>query len=243
MSDTKITALTSLAGSGVDIAADVLPVVDDSVTQTKKILVSNLLGAAFTTAGDIFQASAAGVAARLGIGTARQAPLVNAGATALAYSNLITLGTVDTTTGGTSILFGSIPAAVRELTISWNGLSSSGTSQWIVQIGDAGGLELTVYEANASNRGSEINSTIGFPLLGAAPVAASVYIGSLTLVLHDSATNTWMAKSGHNAPISGAVSTLQGRKALSAVLTQIAITTTNGSDTFDVNGGVNIAYT
>lgn len=242
MADTKISALASLAGSGVEIGADVLAIVDDSVTTTKKILVSNLLGAAFTTAGDIAQASAAGVAARLGIGTARQVLTVNAGATALAYQNPITLGTLDTTTGGTSIAFGSLPAGLREITMSWVGLSASGTSQWIVQIGDAGGIEATGYEANAGNRVIEVNSTIGFPLLGQAPVAASVYSGSLTLILQDAATFMWVVKSGNNAPVGGTVSHFQGRKALSAVLTQIQITTTNGSDTFDVNGGVNIAY-
>lgn len=57
MADTKISALTALAGSGVDQLADVLAIVDTSVTTTKKILVSELsqamlvLGTENTTTG------------------------------------------------------------------------------------------------------------------------------------------------------------------------------------------------
>lgn len=42
MADTKISALTALAGSSVDTAADVLAIVDTSVTTTKKIVVDEL---------------------------------------------------------------------------------------------------------------------------------------------------------------------------------------------------------
>ena len=38
MADKKITALTALAAAGVDAAADVLPIVDVSATETKKLL-------------------------------------------------------------------------------------------------------------------------------------------------------------------------------------------------------------
>ena len=42
MSDTKISALTALTGANVDTAADVLAIVDTSVTTTKKILIDEL---------------------------------------------------------------------------------------------------------------------------------------------------------------------------------------------------------
>ena len=44
MADQKISALTALTGVNVDSAADVLVIVDDSVTETKKILVSEIAG-------------------------------------------------------------------------------------------------------------------------------------------------------------------------------------------------------
>ena len=151
-------------------------------------------------------------------------------------------GTLNTTTGGTSIAFTGIPAWATEITLSWVGLSASGVSQWLLRLGDAGGLENSGYEANAGLRSGEIGSTVGFPLFGAAPVAASVYSGSITIILQDAATFMWVVKGGSNAPVSGVPSMLQGYKALSAALTQISLTTTNGTDTFDVNGGVNIRY-
>lgn len=49
MADQKISALTALTGANVDTTADVLPIVDTSVTTTKKILVSEL-GIAIRTA-------------------------------------------------------------------------------------------------------------------------------------------------------------------------------------------------
>ena len=200
MADTKISALTALTGANTDALLDVFPIVDTSVTTTKKILVSEVIAA------------------------------------------MNPQGTLDTTTGGTSIDFTGIPAWATEITLSWKGLSASGVSQWLVRIGDAGGIETSGYEANAGQRGGEIGSTVGFPLLGAAPVAASVYSGSITLVLQDAATFMWIVKSGNNAPVSGVPSHLQGYKATSAALTQISLTTTNGTDTFDINGGVNIRY-
>lgn len=42
MADTKISALTALTGANVEHTADALAIVDDSVTTTKKILVSEL---------------------------------------------------------------------------------------------------------------------------------------------------------------------------------------------------------
>lgn len=42
MADLKISQLTALAAAGVDSAADVLPIVDTSAVETKKITVANL---------------------------------------------------------------------------------------------------------------------------------------------------------------------------------------------------------
>jgi len=42
VADLKISQLTALAAAGVDAAADVLPIVDSSAVETKKITVANL---------------------------------------------------------------------------------------------------------------------------------------------------------------------------------------------------------
>ena len=59
---------------------------------------ASLGDAIYTTAGDIVQATAAAVRARLAIGTAGQFPAVNAGATALAYQSMATQADQETST-------------------------------------------------------------------------------------------------------------------------------------------------
>ena len=58
MANTKISALTALTGANVDMTADVFPLVDTSVTTTKKILGEQLAIAIETKGSDV--ASAAG---------------------------------------------------------------------------------------------------------------------------------------------------------------------------------------
>ncbi len=50
MADTKISGLTALVGSTVSLDADCIPIVDTSVTTTKKILVQELLNSAINLA-------------------------------------------------------------------------------------------------------------------------------------------------------------------------------------------------
>ncbi len=71
MSDTKISGLNVLLGSGVDGAADVLPIVDTSATETKQITVEELVktpGLVPVTlvciVGDLPAAATAGAGAR-----------------------------------------------------------------------------------------------------------------------------------------------------------------------------------
>ena len=238
MADAKITALTSLAGTGVELGVDVLEIVDVSITTNKKILVSNLLGAAYTAAGDIVQASGGGVAAKLAIGTARQVPTVNAGATALAYQNPITLATEQASTSGTEIDFTSIPAGVRRITIMFVGVSTNGSSAILVQLGDAGGFETTVY-SSAAGPAAIVSSTIGFLFFKSAN-SAFAYHGHMVLTLENAASFTWV-ESGIGFEATNDVQMTAGSKSLSATLTSVRITTVNGTDAFDA-GAINISY-
>ena len=52
----------------------------------------------------------------------------------------IVSGTSQASTSGTSITFTSIPSWVKRITVMFNGVSTSGTSSWLVQIGS--GLSL-----------------------------------------------------------------------------------------------------
>lgn len=193
-----------------------------------------------TTAGDTLQASAAGTFARLALGTARQVPTVNAGATALAYANPITLATEQASTSGTSIDFTGIPAGVRRITINFVGTSISGTANWLIQIGDAGGPETSGYLGGSANVNfSNTAFTAGFGWFG--NDAAGVYHGRMVLTLENAAAFTWVCSAVIARSDAAQMYLTAGSKSLSAELTQVRITTSNGSDTFDA-GVINISY-
>ena len=198
----------------------------------------------YTTAGDILQATGSAASARLGIGTARQVPTVNAGATALAYQNPITLATEQASTSGTSIDFTGIPAGARRISINFAGVSTNGTSKKIIQIGDAGGFEVTGYGGSGSQTtsGPTINVdlfTDGFGINSAS--AAHSIQGTLTLTLVNPATFLWSASGILSFSDTAATLQISGTKALSQELSQVRITTQNGTDAFDA-GLINIAY-
>lgn len=162
--------------------------------------------------------------------------------TKLSNAGGITIGTPVASTSGTSIDFTSIPSGVKRIKISFVGVSTNGTSNLLVQIGDSGGIENTGYaSASATDSGSRVTSTAGF-LATAAIVAGSTSYGQMTLQLEDSSNNGWsesnvMSDYGGG----GLVAMGGGAKDLSATLDRVRITTVNGTDTFDA-GEINIAY-
>jgi hypothetical protein len=149
----------------------------------------------------------------------------------------ITSGTAVASTSGTSIDFTSIPSWVKRITVMFAGVSTSGTSNLLVQIGDSGGIENTGYlSSNCVQTGTVTSSTAGLVLGGSS--AASVVSGSMTISALGS--NSWV--SSHAAKNSTASTCYGGGdKTLSDTLNQVRITTVNGTDTFDA-GSVNILY-
>lgn len=154
-----------------------------------------------------------------------------------------TLGTATASTSGTTIDYTSIPSGVREIIIMFSGLSTNGTDGIMVQIGDAGGFENTGYLGAAIRVDDTPNITAfttGFGLCQ--PVAATAVIhGAMTLTLLDSSTFTWVSTvtGAHSDDTVGLMG--GGSKSLSAELTQVRLTTTGGTDTFDA-GKVNVLY-
>lgn len=162
-----------------------------------------------------------------------------------ATNHVITLGTMQTTVSGTTKDFTEIPAGVKKITVSLNGVSVSGTSIMQVQLGDAGGVETTGYlgmVSGGNGAATAANLSAGFLLTGSG-VAAGVIHGTLHLTLVDPATNLWSAigSFGNSDTAVGPVALVAGSKALSAVLTQVRLTTVNGTDTFDL-GNVNVTW-
>jgi hypothetical protein len=152
----------------------------------------------------------------------------------------ITSGTAVASTSGTSIDFTSIPSWVKRITVMLSGVSTSGTSAILIQLGDSGGVEITGYLAAAYNEtgGGNSASTAGFSITPTS-VAAAAYNGSVILSFLGS--NTFVAQGALFRSGTTGMSYIAGAKSLSDTLTQIRITTVNGTDTFDA-GSINILY-
>jgi hypothetical protein len=161
-----------------------------------------------------------------------------------AVYNGIQGATVQASTSGTSIDFTSIPSWVERITVMFSGVSTNGTSNPIIQIGDSGGIETTGYlgagGVSTATITSLANFTTGFSA-DTASTAAQVRHGSYVLTLINSATNLWVSTAVIGYSDQARVSYGGGSKSLSDVLTQVRITTVNGTDTFDA-GSINILY-
>lgn len=158
--------------------------------------------------------------------------------------NLTILGTQQNSTSGTSIDFTSIPSGTRHITISFSGVSTIGTSNIMVQIGDSGGIETTGYlgavTTVAGATPSTANITSGFGVTNAI-AAASILHGAMILTLMNSSTNTWSAISVTSLSNAATTHFASGVKSTSLELNQVRITTVGGTETFDA-GTINISY-
>ncbi len=198
------------------------------------------VGALLTTRGDVLRGSSSAAAERLALGTVGQS-MVSDGSDVL-WGGAGVLATEQATTTGTAFDFTGIPSWVTQIIVTFQAVSLDGTNDFIIQIGDSGGLETDGYTSTSisvtnSSTSSGATSTAGF-VVGAANSANAAY-GTLTLDLADAANNEWVAshsirKSGTAAAFGG------GNKSLSGTLDRLRLLTT-GSDDFDA-GAVNIKY-
>lgn len=155
-----------------------------------------------------------------------------------AVYNGIQSDTAKASTSGTSIDFTSIPNWVKRITVMFNGVSTNGTSNILIQLGDSGGIENTGYASNADQAGTGVNSTAGF-ITTRSIGSTSVNQGLATIGLIS--TNTWTISGVLARSDSASGSFFAGSKTLSDTLTQVRITTVNGTDTFDA-GTINILF-
>lgn len=161
--------------------------------------------------------------------------------TATAMIGCVILGTEQASTSGTSIDFTSIPAGTKRITIMFKGVSTNGSSNLLVQLGDSGGIENSGYLSNAVNYGTSIvQSTAGFVVTGANGATATV-LGKVVIDLENSAAFSWIS-SGTLFDSTGNLQYMSaGSKSTSAELDRVRITTVNGTDAFDA-GAINISY-
>jgi hypothetical protein len=167
-------------------------------------------------------------------------PAVTGTAVVAGQNSAITAGTSQASTSGTAISFTSIPSWVKRITVMCGGISTSGTSDYIVRLGTSGGIVSTGYDSmrgqNNNGTGSISRRTDSFVISSAA--ASSTYQGNI--VITNLSGNIWTS-TGLFCDSTTTFNSSSGYVSLGAVLTQIAITTVNGTDTFDA-GSINILY-
>lgn len=145
-----------------------------------------------------------------------------------------------TAASGTAVEFTGIPSWARQITLSFSGLSTNGTANLLVQIGDSGGFEATGYLGSCIANGTTVAAfTTGFGINSS--TAATVLNGSIIITIIDSTTNLWAAYGNVGRSDSAFIYSNAGSKALTATLDRIRIATGNGTDTFDA-GTVNIVW-
>jgi hypothetical protein len=149
-------------------------------------------------------------------------------------------GTAVASTSGTSIDFTGIPSWVKRITVMLNGVSTSGASNPLIQIG-AGSVTTSGYTGAATNTTNATavavaNYTTGIGLLFGS--ASNVMYGEVRFTLLTG--NNWIASGTVGLSAQGSVYTAGG-VTLSGTLDRVRITTVNGTDTFDA-GSINILY-
>lgn len=162
-------------------------------------------------------------------------------------SPTIVAGTAVTCAGQTSIDFTGIPSWARRVTVMLRGVSTSGTSPLQFQLGDAGGIETTGYVSNALTTSTSAavntaNITSGF---GGGSVGSSSNLFNGSIVISTLGSNEFVCQGSISNTGDSRFMSISGGKTLSDTLTQLRITTINGTDTFDTTpsaGSINIFY-
>lgn len=136
-------------------------------------------------------------------------------------------------TSGTYIDFTGIPSWAKRITVMFNGVSTSGSSPYIIQVGN-GSIVTTGYTSIAF----ALTNTTGF--YANTNLSASVFSSGF-IVLSNLGNSVWVESgvvgaTGGNTPTSSS-----GSISLAGTLDRIRVTTVNGTDTFDA-GSIGLIY-
>lgn len=155
-------------------------------------------------------------------------------------ASLITSGTV-VSASGTSVDFTGIPSWVKRVTVIWDGVSTNGSSSYLLQLG-SGSFTTSGYNSVACYGGSASGGTIytaGFGVFSGS--SSNVNYGQFVLTLRSS--NVWVCTYTLVTNTAGTPYFFNGggSVSLSGALDRLRNTTSNGTDTFDA-GTINILY-
>jgi hypothetical protein len=182
-----------------------------------------------TLAGDFTISQGTGT-----IGTAKVTPTK--------LSQPFTSGTAVASTSGTAIDFTAIPSWAKRITVTFNGISTTGTNSYLVQIG-SGSVDATGYAGYAKrfsttsvSSSAQITTGLGLNL---SVSTTTPYIGTAICSLVSG--NIWILQSTLAQSNGDDLFIGTTTKTLSAALDRVRITTVGGTDIFDV-GSINIMY-
>jgi hypothetical protein len=219
-------------------------IASNSVT-TAKILDANVTNAKLASDIDASKLTTGTLPAdRIGANAITTTRILNANVTPAKLSQPLTLATSVATTSGTSIDFTGIPPWVKRITVILNGVSTNGTANLFLYLGDSGGFETSNYTVNSFFTTSAGSISAAFPT--GSPNGFVWFYGNAAnantghWILTNISGNIWIATHQGLSAITNYVAGA-GLKTLSDTLTQIRLTTANGTDTFDA-GEVNIMY-
>ena len=164
-------------------------------------------------------------------------PSISSAVMATMASSVITSGTAVASTSGTSIDFTSIPSWVKRITVMFNNVSTNGSSNLQVQVGN-GSIVTTGYAGSCASGATVAVNSAGF-IFTVSLGSASTVSGVVTIQSLNGLTYCQLGNSGGNA--ANIVASSGGAVTLASVLDRVRITTVNGTDTFDA-GSINILY-
>lgn len=156
-------------------------------------------------------------------------------------ATVISRDTSKASTSGVAVQFTGIPSWARRITVAFNGVSSNGATNLLVQLGTGGAPTVTGYTGNSvfswASGVVPVSSTAGIPVFN----NASNYNHYGHLTLTNISGNTWLASgefvtSGtQGSTVSGGVVTLAG------ALDYLRVVAANGTDAFDA-GAINLFF-
>lgn len=142
------------------------------------------------------------------------------------------------TTSGTYAEFTGIPSTATKITIMLADVSTVGADDFMIQIGGSGGPEATGYSSAIEENGNVTTETTGF-IVTRRTTATDSICGHI--VMTNISGNKWVSSGTTRDTTGSGGGSSAGVKELSSTLTQLRLTTTGGTDTFDA-GSINIFY-
>jgi hypothetical protein len=199
---------------------------------------SGITGAAASGANSDITSLTALTAGGLPDNSVLTADIANQQVTPAKLSQPLTIGTAVATTSGTSHDFTGIPSWVKRITVIFNGVSTNGSTNLLIQVG-AGSFVTSGYVSTASINSTNVTATAGF-LATASIINTNVLSGSV--VLAHIGSNTWVISASFGSSVGTVgVQVSTGVLAVGGTLDRLRLTTVSGSEVFDA-GSINILY-